>query len=80
MTATQFQIDGYTLHGRMQMLNELTEQQFPLTNTRLVNLLSKCRGWQSLTYKQKEIAVNACEDRRDEDTLKRAIKIAKRTK
>lgn len=66
-------------HGRMQMLSEITEQDFPLTNTRLVNLLSKFkkRQWKVFSRRQKEICVKACGNKRDDGTLEIAFKIAR---
>lgn len=80
MTLHETVIDMAILHGRMQMLNELTEIDFPLTNTRLVNLLSKFkpRSWKSFSRVQKEICIRATEGRTDEASLTRAFKIARK--
>jgi hypothetical protein len=63
--------------GRLKRINEELEREFPML--RLVNLLSKFnkRAWNSFSRKQKETAVLACGEKRDEATFRTAIKIAR---
>lgn len=65
--------------GRLKRINEELEREFPILNTRLVNLLSKFnkRAWNSFSRKQKETAVLACGEKRDAATFRTAIKIAR---